>query len=176
MMQFHDEIKAIHNNWTSGRITKRTAVTEFEQVMSGLGLIPDDQQLDRDMPDVDFAFLLQKAAAVTPEDLRTMEALRAKNQADNMKTFSNGNPAIYFCSACRKAFPHLVTDIRINDNYPVEHWVKLDAPRCEACARRYLDEQLKANSGNSDSMPMSTTELRFFRSYERQMKEFDEDE
>lgn len=182
-MQFHDEIRAIHNNWSLGRISKRTAVIEFEQALRALGLIPANYGLNYEMSDKDFLVVLKKAEAMTPENILTLEKLRARDRGEDdeiKKMFADWKPTVPVCAACRRPSSRLFTEIGVqldDDENTAQERVKLDVPRCAQCAKDYLDQYVfktKSRPRLDPATSLSPQERQFFRLYEEQMKKFNE--
>jgi hypothetical protein len=181
-MRFHEEISAITSNWSADRISKRTAIIEFEQVMRGMGMLRETEHLNYEMPDAEFMSLLKRAASMPLESVRLVDETRLRNKNDKeavLKLHPDWTPAAScagFCAVCGKSFPSLVMGIgTLVDG--VQRQLKLDAPRCERCAQAFLNEYLlRAGAFRPDdkTAPMSLADLQFFQPYEVQMESDDD--
>ncbi len=173
-MTFREEIQAIRNNWTGGRITKRTAIIEFEALMREHRLLPKDHMLDPELSDENFITLLTHALALREEALVWLA-----QEADSI--FAAHFVTEFRCPICEKwVTGGLYKQVGVQeeddgDQIVPQEIFELPSPRCAACAQAYLDERVfKTKSPripNAGESPMSLTEQRFFRQYEEQLKE-----
>jgi hypothetical protein len=181
MMDYHEELYAIHNNWAHGRISKQIAITEFENVMKANHLLPQDVLLDPNTTDEQFLILLNQAFGLKPEGLawlkKQTEAIPVPSSAIIKQKFK--------CPICRNDYTHLFNEINVKEQEDEGQLIqpqtyKLVPPRCEACAREWLNVHVfKTKNPEAPAValditrvsPLNRDELEFFLPYERQMKE-----
>lgn len=188
MSDFHDEIITIRNFWASGRITKISAIVQFEAVMHHFGLLPEDEEIDPQISDVALVTLMTQAFSLTPESLKNIRAEQAnrkyqeqKNQVLAQQFGQLDRKAQYQCPVCQKWVDAIYYEIKLTDED--EFSTTLDEPRsvqfkpsrCEKCCQDYLDEYVfgtkRSYIPDTKMAPMSLTEQKFFRQYEEQMKD-----
>jgi hypothetical protein len=179
-MKFNEEIRAIQNNWTTNKISKRTAIIEFEQAMRELGLIPQDQWLNYEMDDKEFLDLLQKAEAVNPVEIKKLQAKIREEDDAIMEEYAGWK----LCHHCHKPMATLFTyvNVQIAGDSSTKERIQLDVPRCGPCVKEYLDQYVFKTKSRplptqplTVEIPMSPSELEFFQFYEKQMREFNND-
>jgi len=174
MMNFHDEIYAIHSNWASGRITKRTAIIEFEALLREHHMLPKDHLLDPDLSNENFLSLLNHSFALTEESLAWLEQQTDAFFAEHPVTESR-------CPICnQRVTGGLYKQVGVQEEDDGDQIIPreifdLPSPRCAACAQAYLDERVfKTKSPqvpDTGEVPMSKEEASWFASLEKQMKE-----
>jgi hypothetical protein len=173
-MNFHDEISAIRSNWTGGRITKRTAIIEFEALLREHRMLPKDHLLNPDLSDESFLSLLNHSFALTEGSLAWLEQQTETFFAEHPITESR-------CPACNRwVAGGLYKQVGIEeeddgDQIAPREIFDLPSLRCAACAQAYLDERVfKTKSPgipDTGEAPMSKEEASWFASLEKQMNE-----
>lgn len=184
-MDYYEELKAIQSNWAAGRITKRTAIIEFEQVLRGVGFIATNYALNPETSDNDFGDLLRRAINLPQASLDEYTRMRStERDAVLTKMFKDWKPSMYFCGVCHRPSPKLFNEVTMERDgneaalVDLPAKVHLEIPLCADCCRVHVEtvvEQHRAakRAHHPDALPMNDKDRSFFAFYERQMLESD---
>ena len=168
-MNYQNKLQKIQKEFVLGIKDKFTCMTKFEQVLWEYGLLPKQEELDREMSNEHFSRLIQMAMEHTDT--------HSDRDPENSEELDNEYAAAFYsvrvCPICHitqsRPLVGSVSDL-------ARKITALNPPRCERCAIDCMKKHLE-NSPKGENVdlikPLSKEEKKFFDEYEKEMEDFE---